>query len=358
MKTQCVLLWMMTFGCGAAPRLVIGPTPSFPVFEKQAVVVPEPEPTRESPFDVQVRKAAARMPGPLRQTVLAVSVKDASKGLRTPSWTSLAYGLGAGRVRTQSSTRGPSTYDPVSKPVGIIDTLLPELLISDGYTKVIYPSSLRRILARVQHGETTKRGRDESQLIGPLDAMTELGGALPADYLLTIDIVGAKTLKEDIKINFRYPPEVLDAYEQEYTSYTAGLKTYRDTVRTLAGEYRQAYAHAQREYEAEGGEYEDEPSMRTRTEFEQWASVASRLEENLAKIAVPPSPQTLSNLAMGKVEQQAVDVGYVRLRARLVDLKSAETFWFTTVTAMERDVPQATRRALERLLFELRKETS
>lgn len=341
------------FGVGCGPgHLFVGAAPALPQFDSSPPDPPEAKSHQPVPFTVDARKTAAREPPDLRSRTLAVSVEVPGSAGQGPGWSALALAL-ASSGAAAPALAGEDGAKPVDETSRLFDGLVPESLLARGYTRVIYPASTRRILGRVQRERVVdKATREVASLVGSLDRLAEVGGAVPADYLLSLDVTRAEPTKLSVPVTFGFAPGVLTAYEREVGALHAALKDYKSEVYPRVKAYRDEYQAARRQYERAGGKYEDPESSEARTEFASWDAQATALLARIAGIRMPTPDELIAKLK-DRATEEPVEAGRVALRARLVDLKSGETFWLLEVEATQADVAAAARKALDETLARL-----
>ena len=326
----------------STPKLTVRAPPSLPNFRQSPPSKPDTSLQTSAPYSTAAKTIAAREPPDLRESRLAISVTEASDGAG-PSWSALAAAL----VPTAASPLGDSTSSANPK-LTAIDGLLPETLISRGYTKVIYPPALRRILARTNR--TLPRDSDgerTTSLVGSLESLAEVGGTVPADYLLAIEVVQAGPTKLEVETRVKYAPADLAQYSEARNKYAAEVQKHEQAVLRLIRDYRSEYDLARRAYEKDDGEYEEEAAKATRAEYERWDSTAAGAEARLARMKVPPPAEQLVEAAERLTETKELDAAHIGLRAKLVELNTGETFWLVLARSTQQDLLSATRLALE-----------
>lgn len=348
------VIWLAAVASVAAcssPKLALRRGPELPAFTRTPPEAPKPEARRSDPFKTLAQAFAARQPPDLRNVRLAVSV--AAPGTdRGPSWGALARALVPAAPEVIEAAIPPSE---VSRKLALVDMLLPELLIDRGYTKVVYPSALRSVLARLDRSGPRK---DTATLVGSLQNLAELGGVVPADYLLSMEVVRATKVKVNVTTQHAYPSGALDAYEQASSVYAKRLRTYRGKLQTLLTTYRRECEAARKAYEADGGEYEEEEAQQAVADYRRWNARANATETTAVRLREPTSIEALTAAASRMADEEEVEVGVAALRAKVVDLASGETFWLVVTESTRSSLGNAVRHALAKLLDQLPQETA
>lgn len=301
-------------GCGSA-RLELRPPPSLPDVEGLPAPPPPPEPqtARTAPTpELEREVTAAHPPANLRPDVVAL-VLDAPPAAR-----------------------------------GMTLELLGPLLISHGYTRILYPVAFQEVTGAL--ARTEEATRISTTVSGRLDQLALLRASSPASYLLALEVRESAGTLETHTVH-RIPPESLARYRDARTAYERQTAQLLARVRGAGTSYALEARDAMAAYEAAGGTYDDPEERSTRDRANSFLSELASTEARVAGAASRlPTPEALEQRAGAADTTQGRPMVRILLRATLTDLRAGETFWMLDVRAMAPERKDALSQALQALV--------
>lgn len=264
-------------------------------------------------------------------------------------------------IRTTSLVTLPFVDAPRNVQ-NLVDAWLPALALRHNFAGLLDPRAARSLEVKREHTETKGAVRDQITWSGPIEKMALLGKVSSATLTLAVHHLQLQKIAKDAKMIVEFEQGAVEAYAKALAQFRTAQQNWRTTLKRAAGGWAESFAEAQRQYEADGGRYDDSSKGKAAEALVARHRAFVRRYETLAKSLTLGN--TLPQAELAPLEQYAlheagadrkstVQVSSIEWEARVLDAEKGEIFWIDQIHADGRDDDEATLHALEKLLDDL-----